>query len=448
MIGLYEKLPIWMQNIAISLAGIKLYTERYGKYYKKHIKQCKIWNTLDETQQKKIQNKEFLSLVNYSRNNSPFYNELYKHLGNINSVKDISKLPIVEKETIRERIKDVYTISKKNAIIGHTGGTTGKSLEFLIKKEDMQKRVAVLACWEEEYGIKNNSKRASFNGRQFISRSQKKRCFWRYNFIRRQMLYSTFDITEDTIPYYIKSLNRLKPVVINGFVSAIYELSKFIVTNRIALDFQPLLITTTSETLLSYHRNTIENAFGCPVRNQYASSEGAPFIAECKCGRLHYNITTGIIEEYPTDYGIEMLVTGFCTYGTPLIRYRIGDMWELSNEKCSCGSSYPVVKKIEGRKVDFLYAVDGRKVSLSHLADVIKGLPNSIINLQFIQKKKNELIIKLVTDRQSYTVNEEDKIRSELEYRFGSGMKVQFMYVNSIEREKSGKYALIKNEII
>ncbi len=449
MIGLYERLPIWAQNLAMSVVGIKLYHERYGKYFREHIKRCRVWNMADETEQKKIQNYEFQKLLEYARNNSPFYRNLYAdcNLNKVKTVEDIAFLPVVEKEELRNNISDVYTIGRKKAIIGHTGGTTGKALEFLVSRKDMQQRMAVLACWEEGFGIKVNSRRASFNGRQFVSRNQKKRCYWRYNFIRKQMLYSTFDITAENIPYYIKSLNKFKPEVINGFVSAIYEIAQYINANKIQMDFKPLLITTTSETLLPYHRESIEKAFHCKVRNQYASSEGAPFVAECKCGKLHYYITTGIIEEYPTEYGNEMLVTGFRTYGTPLIRYRIGDMWEVSSQKCSCGSAYPVVEKIEGRKVDFLYASDGRKVSLSHLADVIKGLPNSIINLQFIQEKRDELIIKMVVDKKIYSSSEEAQIRKEIEYRFGSDMDIQFVYVNEIEREKSGKYALIKNRL-
>ena len=447
---LYEKLPICLQNVAISFVGILLYQERYGKYYKKYKKQYRLWNAETAERQKEIQNQELRSLLMYAEKNSTFYHKLYSHynIKEIRSVEELNQLPIVEKEKLRENISDVYTISKKSAIIGHTGGTTGKALEFRMKKEDLQRRMAVLACWEESLGIKNTSRRASFNGRQFVSRKQKNHCFWRYNFIRNQMLYSTFDLTPENIPYYIKSLNRFKPQIINGFVSAIYELAQYIIINHVSLEFTPLVITTTSETLLSHHRECIEMAFKCKVRNQYASSEGAPFIVECKCGKLHYNITTGVIEEFKTEYGTEMLVTGFGTYGTPLIRYRIGDMWERSDEKCSCGSAYPVVKKIEGRRVDFLYATDGRKVSMSHLADVIKGLPNSIINLQFLQEKQNELIVKLVVDKNLYKKIEEQKIRNEIEYRFGRDMCTKFLYVDKIEREKSGKYALIKNNLV
>lgn len=446
LINLYEKLPVCIQNIAISLYGLKLYHERYGKYFKEQIEICREWGSLSAEKQQEIQNEELKKFVNFAYDQSDFYKELYNgiDLQKINSIHDLGILPIVEKEVLRKNIDSVYTVEKKDAIIGHTGGTTGKSLEFYITKEDMQRRMAVLSYWEEGFGIQLNTRRASFNGRQFVSRSQRKKCFWRYNFFRNQMLYSTFDLTEENLPYYIKSLNKFKPLIINGFVSAIYEVAKYINRNSIVLKFQPVVITTTSETLLPYHREAIEKAFRCKVRNQYASSEGAPFVAECSCGKMHNYITNGVIEDYLTEEGTEMIVTGFCTHGTPLIRYRIGDMWERSDEKCTCGSSYPVVKRIEGRKVGFLTGIDGRKVSLSQLADVIKGLPNSVINIQFVQNSQDKLIVKLVVDRQLYCSKDEKQIINELEYRFGEGMTINLDYVEQIPHEKSGKYSLIK----
>jgi len=105
------------------------------------------------------------------------------------------------------------------------------------------------------------------------------------------MLYSSFHLTEKNITYYIDSLNDFKPVAIDGFVSSIYEIAFYIKRKKVKLKFQPKVIFPTSETLTEDYRKTIEEVFNCNVRDQYASSEGAPFVWECEYGNLHYDIT-------------------------------------------------------------------------------------------------------------------------------------------------------------
>ena len=213
------------------------------------------------------------------------------------------KLPIVEKEAFRTNIERIYTIPRKGAGIAFTGGTTGKSLQIRYKKDDRQRRLAYLIYFEKTHGVLPGMKRATFNGRQFIDSGQKTHLYWRYNYVRRQKLYSTFDMTESNLPCYIEDLNRFKPQVMNGFVSALYILADFALRNNIRFDFRPVVIMTTSENLLPFHREKIEKAFNCPVRDQYASSEGAPFISECRFGNLHFDIGTGVIESWKLDEG-------------------------------------------------------------------------------------------------------------------------------------------------
>ena len=60
---------------------------------------------------------------------------------------------------------------------------------------------------------------------------------------------------------------------------------------------------------------------GCEIKDQYASSEGAPFIFECPHGKMHIDITSGVFEVLDesgndADMG-ELVVTSFSTRGTP-----------------------------------------------------------------------------------------------------------------------------------
>lgn len=452
---LYDLLPVFLQNFIISMYGKKIFKQRYGQIYHEQFNKLIKQHYTNLNTEKEYQLKELKKIANHAKKNTTFYATIYQDIDidSFDNIEDIKKLPILEKETLRKNIKGIYATPPDQGIKSFTGGTTGKSLEVYFIHEDFQKRMAYLDAFKYKSGIHDLflSKKATFSGRSFAKGIFQKNSntYWRFNSSYNQRLYSTFDMQEENLRYYINDLNKYKPEIINGFVSAIYQLAKYILDNNINPEFIPKAIFTTSETLLSFHREAIQSAFNCKVFNQYASAEGAPFITECIAGKLHYNMDTGIIE---TNEDGEMLVTSFTTYGTPLIRYKIGDRitFAKNNEHslCECGSCHPIVESIDGRAVDYLFSPEKGKVSLSHLADVIKGIPNSIKEVQFIQNKMDEVEINLNVDKRKYTVQDEKKIIESMSYRFGKNMSFTIKLIDSIERTRGGKFVLIKNNLI
>jgi phenylacetate-CoA ligase len=446
---IYDHSPIFFQNLMTSIYGYKLKKNRYGKYYKNHMKLLTELHTYSKEDLKSYQFNEFIKLVKYAKKNSIYYNNLYKDidLDKFNTLEDIKSLPIITKDEIRENIDKIITIDKKKSIKQHTGGTTGKSMTVYNRVVDSQKRMAVLDFFKMKHGFLNiEMKKATFMGKHIVPPNQEKKIFWRFNKPINQMLYSSFHITEENMIYYIKSLNKFKPKAIDGFVSSIYDIANYIKRNNIKLEFQPLAIFPTSETITEHYRKTIEEVFSCKVRDQYASSEGAPFVWECVNGNLHYDITTGVIENI--EESKEILVTSFLNYGTPLIRYKIGDSMEFMDEtdECSCGFNSPLIKNIQGRKVDYLYSTEGAKINLGNISNIFKNIPNTIIKSQITQKSLNKLEIKI---KVSDLFIEKDKLKliDEVKHKFGKNMEVKISVVKEIPREKSGKYQFIKNEI-
>lgn len=447
--SIYDHSPIFFQNIMTSVKGYQLKRTRYGKYYYEHLQLLKQLHTYTENQLKEYQFEEFMKLLRYVKSNSKFYHELYKDIDieKFSSVKDIKFLPIVTKEMLRKNIENVITIPKKGAVADHTGGTTGKSLTVYNRVQDIQKRMAVLDFFKLKHGFENiKMKRATFMGKHIVPPMQKKKVFWRFNSTINQMLYSSFHLTEENIPYYISSLNDFKPDAIDGFVSSIYEVSSYIKRKGIELKFQPKVVFPTSETLTKDYRDTIEEVFSCKVRDQYASSEGAPFVWECSYGNLHYDITTGVIENI--EGSNEILVTSFLAYGTPLIRYKIGDsmIFDDSHKRCECGFNTPLIKTIEGRKVDFLYSTNGAKINLGNISNIFKNIPNTIIKAQLIQDSLEHITVKIMVDK-DFLPKHKDLLADEIKHKFGNDMKVDIKIVNDIPREKSGKYRIIINKV-
>ena len=447
--GIYDKSPIFFQNLMATVYGYKLKRERFGKYYHEHLNFLKEFETYQREVQETYQFNELMKLIRYAMEHSVFYRELYKGIDieKFKSLNDLKKLPIVTKETLRQNVNNVITIPIEEAVESNTGGTTGKSLTVYFKKEDNQKRMATLDYFKLKHGFENmKMKRATFNGKHIVPPNQKEKVFWRYNAAIKQMVYSSFHITEENIPYYIESLNKYKPDSIDGFISSIYDISSYIERHDVKLEFKPKVIFPTSETVTQEYREVIERVFKCKLRDQYSSSEGAPFVWECECGKLHYDISTGVIENI--ENSDEVLVTSFTTYGTPLIRYRIGDsmVFEDNDILCECGLKTPLIKSIQGRTIDFLYSANGAKINLGNIANIFKNIPNTIIKSQIIQDSLTHLVVKIVVD-DKFNNQHANMLIDEIKYKFGNNMKFNIEIVDEIPREKSGKYSLIKNNI-
>lgn len=448
---LYARCPGFIQNIAITLYGVKLYWERYTGEYQKYLKFYSSRKQKNLYTEKMIQNKKFIKILHYAHLNSPFYREFYKDIdiSKIHSVEEIKQLPILTKEMLKNNYDRISTIKTGKGIKFYTGGTTGNPICVVKRKKDVQKRMAYLDAYKLKFGFVNNKMpSARFFGKNIIPHTPKNHVFWRSNYVSRQRLYTTYYLQEENLKYYIRDMNKFKPKAIDGFPSAIYIVAKYIMENKIELSFQPVAVFTTSETLLPIYRETIEKAFHCTVSDQYASNEGAPFIMQCQYGSYHEAIDTGVFEHIPTAHGERLLVTGFDTFGTPLIRYDMGDMIISSNQKdCKCHSYHPIIDSIIGRDSNYLVSNTKGNISQSQLSVLISELPLSVKEMQFIQVTKD--FIKVMVVNSEY--KERDKLRNilieKLVHYLGKEMKYEIEFTNSIKRSKSGKFQLIINQM-
>lgn len=448
---LYDNSPIFFQNIMVSASGYLRNRTRYGEVYYEYREFLEKFDKLTLDEKLKFQEEEFIEFINYTYENSSFYKELYRDI-DIHSIKqmsDIKKLPIVDKEMIRANINQVNTVERRGAVEGHTGGTTGKSLVVLMTPEDMMKRMAMLDHFKSRVGFEHlKMKRATFNGKHIVPPNQRKKLFWRYNAACKQMIYSSFHLTEENMKFYVESLNEFQPDAIDGFFMSMCDVAGYIERHNIKLRFQPVAIFPTSETLTDSGRELLERVFGCKVYDQYASSEGAPFVTECEKQVLHVELASGVFEHFEENSD-EVLVTSFTTHGTPLIRYRIGDSmtFDTDNTRCMCGMDSPIIKSIQGRKLDFLYTSDGAKINGGNVANLFKNMPNALIRAQTIQDEMNEITILLEVDKNKYKPEYDEMLEDEFLHKFGKGTKINIRHVDEIPREKSGKFRMIKNNV-
>ena len=325
-------------------------------------------------------------------------------------------------------------------------------MKVIYTKDNIQERFAILDHFRAKHGYKLGKKTAWFSGKNLISQKDiDKGICSHYDLINKIRFYSTFHINKQNFNVYWGSLNKFKPEFIVGFPSSVYEICEIADNLGLKLNHKVKIFFPTAETVLPQHREVIGRVLGCKLVDQYASSEGAPFILECESGNLHIHPLTGIFEVVdenlqPAKEG-QLLVTSFTTKGTPLVRYRIGDSIKLSSEDktCTCGSIFPLVDEIQGRTTDYLVSPTQGKVNLGNLSNSTKNV-SGIIKFQAIQDFIDKIKVRIVAN-ETFNLAEQDKFKEALQERFGPEVNINIEIVEDIPNERSGKFRIIKNNL-
>lgn len=444
---IYLKSPAFIQNVALSLYGLKLNRIRYGGNYQKYVSAIEEHINLTPEQIKSIVLFNLKRIVTDAFNDVPYYRKSYAELGiNINDISclsDIQLLPLIDKDSIRRSpddfISEKYRGKKLMAL--HTTGSTGKPLNISCNEAARQMNFAFFDRFLQMSGIKKNGKRATFWGRLVVHSDQTKPPFWRYSVFQKNLMFSSYHMTDENMPFYIRKLIEFKPDYIDAYSSSVFTIADYAKRNKINLKGVAGGITTSAETLFKEQREVIESVFDVPVIDQYGAAEMCLFVGQCPEGNYHIHSDYGIVEivddngkNVGFDEEGEVVCTGFINNVMPLIRYRIGDRGILSSEKCTCGSPFPVMGEILGRMDDYILTADGRKIG--RLSPVLKGSP--VKEAQYVQLKSGAIEVNIVKDVM-YTEKNEMAIRAELEKRIGTSNDIYFKYVEKINRGAGGK---------
>ena len=437
--------PHLLQNIAISVFNTYQYRVRHGGNYQKYREYFSKFSDASLSEIESEQSNRLESFLNKSVVRSKWYSP-YK---DYQSLKDF---PLLYKKDIIENLGTIVTVKEKDAVVNFTGGTTGASMKVLYTKDNVQERNALLDHFRAQYGYKLGKRCAWFSGKNIITeRDLKKGICHKDDYVNRIRFFSTFHITDANFDVYWTAFCKFAPEYIVGFPSSVYELCAMAANRNLKLESKVSAFFPTAETLLPIHREVIQSVLGCKIADQYASSEGAPFILECIEGSLHIHPLTGVFEiindNMQSTQAGEILVTSFTTEGTPLIRYRIGDRIALAPKEynCACGSVFPVVKAIEGRSTDYISTPTNGKINYVNITNSTKGVAG-IIQFQVIQNELEKVEVLIVTNNH-FDKKQQEKFHHALSERFGVDVSISINVVDSIPKEKSGKFRVVKNNI-
>ncbi len=384
----------------------------------------------------------------------PYYRSLFAELGfdpaGVVEVGDLGRLPLLDKETVREQHDRLIAMSGAGpAIPNHTSGTTGKGLHLLMSLEGYQRSYACAWFHYGWNGIRRGDRVATVAGHPVAAPDDMHPPFWIHDRLERELLFSSQHLMPDTLPSYADALAGFQPTLLRGYPSSIYLLALHL-REAGREDIRPRAVYTSSETLFDHQRRVIEEAFGCQAFSYYSNAERVAHILQCAMGRFHVVTETCIVEVLnpdgtPTGPGHEgeLVCTSLINPAMPLIRYRIGDTGTVAEGECRCGLHTPTLSSITGRVEDIVVTPDGRHVG--RLDHAFKDMLN-VREAQIVQENVDSILVK-IAPRDGFGPSDERAIVAELRLRLGPQIGIRFEIVDRIPRLANGKFRFVVSKV-
>jgi phenylacetate-CoA ligase len=416
------------------------------------------WLSLSEIEH--FQNQRLQLLITHAYENVPYYHKIFNSLAlkptDIKNFSDLNKLPILTKEIIRNNLPDLIpkNFQKNRLIPTATGGSTGEPMKFFIDENWLAwNMAAAYRQWSwAGYNIGDKLIYLWSSPQDISFQANIKTKF--VNLFLRTLYLDAVQLNEKIMDEYIKKFRTYKPKIINAYTSAIYIIAQYMEKKGIT-DIHPKAILTSCETLFPYQRKTIEQIFGCKVYDYYSGRDTTFQAGECaEHIGYHMAIENAVIEilryNEPVSLGEigKMIITDLENYAMPFIRYEIGDLGQLSDEKCPCGRNLPILKEISGRIRDVIITKDGKYLTGAFISTLFydkKGTTKGIRQYQFIQKTKDFAILKIVKG-EDFSQKELENIIEKIKEQCAN-MKIETEFVEVILPTKSGKYRSILSEV-
>lgn len=450
---IYDKLPVTIQNIALTGFSVLLDRQRYSGQFN----QCKSlleesqWYTEDKIRD--YQDERLRTVIKHAYETVPYYqrrfNEIKLKPGDIKTQADLIKVPVLTRKDILNNFDELKSRSftRKQLKLGHTSGTTGSPLEILYDPEVIAMTYAVLDRQYQWAGVslkRFGDKVALLRGNVIVPVQQKKPPFWRYNGYHRHLLMSSFHLSTENLDAYVDKLIRFKPAVVDGYPSTVYVLAQHLLSRGQTLPVQAVL--TSSETLYDFQRQTIEQAFETKIFDYFGAAERVTFAVECDKHEGHhlcdeFGITEVLNAEHESLEKGEtgaMVGTSLHNMGMPMLRYVSSDMTALKNKTCSCGRHLALMEDITTKAEDILATKDGRLISPSVLTHPFKPM-HCVEASQIIQEDYDHVVIKIVANA-DYKDSDTQHLIREFQDRMGDDVNVEIQLVDELQRTKAGKF--------
>jgi phenylacetate-CoA ligase len=409
------------------------------------------WLSIEDL--KRSQWEKLHMLITFAYHNTSFYKKRFDDLEikppDIHTFNDYQQIPLLSKRDVQENRELLCPSEKKiNFTYSKTSGSTGTPISIRMSQLSWAYHHANIIRAMMWHGLDYFSREVRIGSQS--AEFKKRLRSGLINNICNRIFIPAHNLNDEQIEKYMGRIIKFKPEFIYGYPTTLFRFAQFIEEKGFSYDQEKInirYVVSHGEELEPFQREFIQRVFRCKIINGYGSGEVGIIAYECPEGYMHIPIESIYIETIPLEENNggkyqEIVVTDLHNYAMPIIRYRIGDLGLIADFKCPCKRNLPVLTSLKGKIREFIETADGRKVHTVIFNDIFKDLISKggvIYEWQVIEKSPLNFLINLVT-RDGFNDLHLSYLKELFQNYLGKEIKLQFNFVNKIERFPSGKF--------
>ena len=399
-----------------------------NKVFLSQMRELQAAEKMSDEQIVELQLSKLRDLCAYCYEVSPFYRKRFDGAGvdpKQVTFDSYSTLPLLDKERVLANYDEISVpIPGEGSYAAETGGSSGRRLVVINSNECFYRENAFAMHFYGSIGYDYRlSKLAYFggDGAAFITTSP----------LYRMIRCNTKLLNESNLAEAVRALDSFGPDYLRGLTSSVSYFAQLINQTGMKLKKNPKGIFLQSENVHPYQLRQFEEAFGCPVRISYGSTERTVFGEQIGWDGdepvYRFNKLYGLTEIVDKH----VVGTGFVNRRMPLLRYEIDDTVQ------PCGEGYTIL----GHRHVPVIGKNGEHISTASLCDLGESA-SELLSFQFVQDEPGKLRLDYIVS-EDLTETQKAALLRSLDAKFMGCVESELNRVNSLQLTPRGKRTLM-----
>jgi phenylacetate-CoA ligase len=449
--NIYSSLPTPVRMTLGYLYGQIPLGIRYGKSYSDMYHRLLAEELYSSKRNREIQTENLKNLLKFCSENVPYYSRIFAEHGiniqQVQTIDDFKKyIPFTLKTDIQANNKAFIStnLEASQSISANTGGSTGIPLQLYYQKHVTRsiEHAFFHNLWRR-VDYKHGDPVVVLRGFSIPQAND----YWFLDKTKNRLVMSSYHLNIENIPRYINKICKFKPKYFHVYPSALSIIAKYMDNHKISFPFTIKAILAGSETIIPHQRKLLEETFKCRLFSWYGQGEMVALGGECEfSNEYHFFPRYGFVELEKDDSTkkFEIFGTSFVNPAMPLIRYKTGDIAEISdNRQCKCGRNHFRIKRVLGRMQEMIVT---KSKSIVTLTGLVFGLHHeafkNIRRLQIEQSVPGEIIIR-IDKMDSFTTHDENEMAKSMLAAVSGDLEIDFEYSHELSLTPMGKHKLL-----